>query len=118
MNQALEISKIYGFDPEKSNHLAWVLGDDIKKTYEKLKVCRGEHIGARYETNYLKDGIMTTTIANAAIAEAEMLGKLNTLIGIETMLNTGNYCSRCGYLDDTEVTYDERCSNCGGSLPI
>lgn len=28
------------------------------------------------------------------------------------------YCCRCGILDPKEVTHDEKCSNCGGVLPI
>jgi hypothetical protein len=116
MNQALELDMSNGFNPKQHTHFIWVLEEGIKKNFAKLKKHKQGFVNAKYEGNYAKDGTITTNMMNANNALNEALGRLNVYTELKTMIEHGWYCMNCGYLNDNEVTFDEKCMKCGNTL--
>lgn len=112
MNQSREVAIMGGFIPGEDIDLLWSMqgrleqiNDELKEMLpvEQAEMRAGDRAWGRYGEDILK-----------------LLGAYNELQPWIRMLDKSGYwyCARCGFLDNSEVSFDEKCTLCGGNLPI
>lgn len=112
MNQALEIDRRSGFNPQEESHLLWVIRSRLKKAEARATKYNNKRAVA-------EDPNMEVSYSERCERALGAVFELQGLLGmIDNEVFPAYYCSRCGYLDSDEVTYDGRCTKCGGVLPI
>jgi len=108
MHQGREIAIVRGFVREKEPHLVWSLKTSMADLDIKIKKL------------LKKRDPFSKREAELIIVEYKTIERI--LNGIDYRLHhlprQGWYCARCGDLEPGEVTNDERCSICGGTLPL
>jgi len=113
MNQSRELAIKNGFKPGEDIHFIWALESSLEDLSKDIK----HHQKKMRE--YRKDGKHSLAYDREKTIEERALYHYY----LRTMLhsffpNDYYYCIRCGVLDLEEVTFDERCDICGGTLPI
>lgn len=111
-NQALEIDILSGFCPNKDPHLLWAAKSHLKGATKRFKYFANERVAAEDPVE----------VANYSEKVQFELGLMTGLQSLLSMLSDEVfphwYCARCGYLNSEDVSFDERCNKCGGTLPV
>jgi len=115
MHQSREIAIQCGFKPGEDVHFIWALRENIKTISKKI-----EHNLKEEKTDPSEETIGLCAVRFELLTNLHLLDpqpqKWLTKHGILETIYW--YCARCGSLDPEEVTFEEKCSLCGGDLPI